>query len=198
TMELVAGADFLAHVRNGPGLPELTTQVGDTPSGSTPGPGAAPAEGLTAAQLARLRQAAGQLAAGLVALHEAGKLHRDIKPGNVLGPPEGRVVLLDFGLAAELDRRGLHQSTEQHVIGTVSYMAPEQAAGGALSPASDWYAVGVMLYAALTGRLPFTGGLLDVMVRKQEEEPPPPAVLVPGVPPDLREPTPPLLPPHPP
>jgi serine/threonine protein kinase len=188
TMELVDGVNFLAHVRpraEEPGAqPASTISSTDEPTGEWV-PINEPLRKVAPPPLHedRLRGALRQLAEGVSALHEAGKLHRDIKPTNVLVERGGRVVLLDFGLVAELEPTGLHQSTEPSVLGTVAYMAPEQAAGQPLSTASDWYSVGVMLYEALTGRLPFRGG--DVLLEKQQTEPRAPRELVPDIPDDL-------------
>lgn len=134
-------------------------------------------------RIERLRAALRQLAEGVHALHKQGKLHRDIKPSNILVTREGRVVILDFGLVTEVVPDDLLQSL--HVAGTPAYMSPEQGAGLPLSEASDWYGVGVILYQALTGRLPFSGKFLDVLVSKQKIEPPAPGELVRGIPEDL-------------
>ena len=125
TMEYVPGQTFLQYVRPGLGVDEP-----------------------------RLLKGLAQLATGLSFLHGKGKLHRDVKPSNVLVTPEERVVLLDFGLATEIEASKLGESIES--AGTPEYMSPEQARCEPLSVASDWYSVGVMLYQALTGRLPFS------------------------------------------
>ena len=135
--------------------------------------------------LNRLFNALRQVAEGLHALHQTGKLHRDIKPSNVLVTKEGRVVILDFGLVADIEHRGLYDSVT--LAGTPDYMSPEQGAQLPISEASDWYSVGVMLYQALTGRLPFTGKFFEVMVSKQNVDPPAPIEIVRGLPPELNE-----------
>lgn len=142
---------------------------------------------------ARLRAALVQLVHALRALHEFGTVHRDVKPGNVLVTTSGRVVLLDFGVALERDEepeptRGRDESrpqTRSEIVGTVAYMAPEQALGEEVSGASDLYAVGVMLYQALTGTLPFTGRMSEVLLAKVGRQPQPPQQLAPGIPDDL-------------
>ncbi|HKC11468.1 MAG TPA: serine/threonine-protein kinase, partial [Vicinamibacteria bacterium] len=175
TMELVDGVNFLWYVRGD----TYTDESSPTSALSSPTSSAQSdffrsavdkirvAKGSPTGALNpdRLRQALPQLAEGLLALHRAEKLHRDIKPSNVLVTREGRVVLLDFGLVTELAPEPTH-TLEQ--AGTPVYMSPEQAAGLPLTEASDWYNVGSMLYEALTGCLPFSGQLLDVMKRKQE------------------------------
>ena len=119
-------------------------------------------------------------ALGLAALHRAHKVHRDIKPSNILVTPEGRVVILDFGLVADLENR----LPEAHLVGTYSYMAPEQASLKPVGAPADWYSVGVLLYQALTARMPVPGTAREVLVMKQAFEPAPPSTLV-DVPPDL-------------
>jgi eukaryotic-like serine/threonine-protein kinase len=119
----------------------------------------------------RLRSALGQLAAAVGALHAAGKVHLDLKPSNVLVTEEGRVVVLDFGLVREL-ADGQESGTSSSLVGTPAYLAPEQAGGEQPTAACDWYAVGVMLFEALTGRLPFAGNPFKVLRDKQTQPAP--------------------------
>ncbi|NNE07773.1 MAG: serine/threonine protein kinase, partial [Gemmatimonadetes bacterium] len=147
----------------------------------------------------RLRDGLRQLVEGTNWLHDAGIVHRDLKPENVLVRPGGRVTLLDFGLVAPLAgvnplRGGVSfsgsspahgESTERRIVGSIGYMSPEQAADEPLTPATDWYAVGVILYRSLTGRLPFEGRAHEVLEAKQRIDPPAPAALFEGIPADL-------------
>jgi hypothetical protein len=136
----------------------------------------------------KLRRAFAQLAAGIQAIHDAGKLHRDLKPSNVMVTPEGRVVILDFGLASDKEIGGAGQTiTDGSVSGTPAYMSPEQAASRPATPASDWYAFGVMLFEVLTGRLPFEGNLPSVMYRKMHEDAPQASSFRQGIPGDLEQ-----------
>jgi len=205
TMELVEGVDFLSWVRRGAHAADVMVErsastLRASPAaviGQTSAAGSetlqsvaqhpdAPRPPLGADELdvPRLRQAMRQLAEGVACLHDAGMLHRDLKPSNVLVDRDGRVVIMDFGVSTELAAEALDPD-DRALIGTPSYMAPEQGARQALSPASDWYSVGVILYAALTGRLPFVGGQADILMDKQQFEPPPPDQIATGVPDDL-------------
>ena len=181
TMELIEGISFLDHVQGEPtNRSILPTRMDSCLEGAS---GRGRATPLGCEQAERLRHALAQLAAGVHFLHEAGKLHRDIKPGNVLVTRQGRVVLLDFGLAAELDRQQQHLSL--HLLGTLAYMSPEQAARKAIAPASDWYSVGVILYETLTGLLPFDGEGYEILQNKQRFDPPALSSVLPGTPEDL-------------
>ncbi|MCA9657999.1 MAG: serine/threonine protein kinase, partial [Myxococcales bacterium] len=119
----------------------------------------------------RTRNALRQLARGLMALHGAGKLHRDVKSPNVLVDAAERVVLLDFGLAADSYVYSVDKTYDEGILGTPAYMSPEQACGEQPTPASDWYAVGVILYECLCGDLPYTGSTLKIIAEKQQGEP---------------------------
>ncbi|HEX2573085.1 MAG TPA: protein kinase, partial [Polyangia bacterium] len=136
-------------------------------------------------QLDRLYPVLLQLRDGLEALHAAGTLHRDVKPSNVLVTEEGRVVLLDFGLARELTPPEAARRRETQIVGTPGYMSPEQMTGQPLTAASDWYSVGVMLYEALTGRLPFIGLSVELLLAQQQQDPPPPSRFAPDISPEL-------------
>jgi serine/threonine protein kinase len=131
---------------------------------------------------AKLRAALVQLAAGLSALHDAGLVHRDVKPSNVMVTPSGRVVLLDFGFVEDT----APQQRSHTIVGTPIYMAPEQALASEIGPPADWFSVGVILFEALTGQLPHDGDTpLALLMNKQTVVPPRVSSLAPHVPPDL-------------
>jgi WD40 repeat protein/tRNA A-37 threonylcarbamoyl transferase component Bud32 len=127
------------------------------------------------------------LARAVHAAHERGVVHRDLKPANVLMTADGVPKVTDFGLAKRLE--GAEPLTRPgHVMGTPTYMAPEQAdpRRGAIGPAVDVYALGTILYELLTGRPPFLGDTpLDTLLLVVREEPVPPTRLRPRVPRDL-------------
>jgi serine/threonine protein kinase len=196
TMELIDGADFLNYVRGRRSsvLEDATTE-GSTTGGSTligsrdrpfDEERALPRRAEVAGEdivvdYETLRRTVRQLGEGVAALHDAGKLHRDLKPSNVLITPEERVIVLDFGLATDV--AGFDK--KMTFGGTPAYMAPEQIAELPANEASDCYAIGVMLYEALTGTLPFSGNFYSMLMQKRTTEPRPALDLVPSIPKDL-------------
>ncbi|WP_328831945.1 MULTISPECIES: Stk1 family PASTA domain-containing Ser/Thr kinase [unclassified Streptomyces] len=117
--------------------------------------------------------------AALGAAHRAGFVHRDMKPENVLIGDDGRVKVADFGLVRSVDTV---TSTTGSVLGTVSYLAPEQIEGGNADPRVDVYASGVVLYEMLTGRKPHEGDSAAIVLYKHlHEDVPPPSAVVPGL-----------------
>jgi tRNA A-37 threonylcarbamoyl transferase component Bud32/tetratricopeptide (TPR) repeat protein len=182
TLELIDGVDFFSWVR--PATSQLAaTQAPTADLETTVRSPAPPSQRL---DLERLKAAFRQLAEGVSFLHSRDRVHRDLKPSNVMVTKEGRVVILDFGLVAELGGpRSLTEEQGRAIVGTVAYMAPEQAASGPIGPKCDWYAFGVMLFQALTGRLPFEGPPVDVMIDKQRRPAPSPKELNAAVPPEL-------------
>ena len=203
TMELVEGVDFVSYVRP-PGwrAPAATASERSTAAitksvivrgqqGYASGNGHASRVRAVEARVplstmvdeTRLRSGLQQLAQALHALHGAGMVHRDLKPSNVRVTAKGRVVLVDFGIAAEASVLG--DQPEGTISGTPAFMAPEQAASELPTAAADWYSFGVLLYLALTGQLPFAGTPELVLVAKQNEDAERPSALTEGVPEDL-------------
>lgn len=158
TMDLIEGDDFLSYVRPDDQFDE-----------------------------SRLRSCLAQLAKGVMELHRRGIIHRDLKPSNVLVSEAGRVTVLDFGLAAELQKAtDVTQTRSGMFAGTPRYAAPEQMFGER-TEASDWYAFGTMLYEALTGEAPFQGKDQVALLRQKQEQDPPPLAARKGLPSELAE-----------
>ena len=111
-----------------------------------------------------------QTCLGIGYAHRAGLVHCDVKPHNVLVTPDERVKVADFGIARAMSQVAQHEDV---VWGTPQYFAPEQAAGEPPTPASDVYAIGVMMFEMLTGRLPFEGDEPVVLALKHMQEAPP-------------------------
>ncbi|WP_030528458.1 serine/threonine-protein kinase, partial [Phycicoccus jejuensis] len=120
----------------------------------------------------RVRSVMAQAALALGAAHEAGVVHRDVKPANILLTADGTVKLTDFGIARALDGSGHTQTGE--VVGTPHYLSPEQALGEAATGASDLYALGIVSHEMLTGRRPFDRNTPVATALAQVNDPPPP------------------------
>lgn len=120
----------------------------------------------------------------LAAAHDAGILHRDVKPENVLLADDGRVKVADFGLARAINSETQHTATGGVLIGTVSYLSPELVVNGKADARADVYAVGVLIYELLTGHKPHQAASpIQVAYKHVHEDIPPPSASTPGIPP---------------
>ncbi|MFZ5895013.1 MAG: serine/threonine-protein kinase PknK [Myxococcota bacterium] len=191
TMELVHGKMLLDHLGvPDPSGPALLPTVASSDAATQPSSAErqlAHAMLRPALDTAALRDRFRQIIEAVAAVHRASKLHCDIKPSNILVEDSGRVVVLDFGVSTSFDRSAQHSTEGGEIGGTPEYMSPEQASAKPIGPASDWYSVGVVLYQALCGQLPFSGPPLELMRRKQSELPLPPSHYASDVPRDLEE-----------
>lgn len=121
---------------------------------------------------------------GLGEAHRAGLVHRDIKPENVLISDDGEVKLVDFGLVRAIAEAGITSTSV--ILGTASYLSPEQVAGGPTGPRSDVYSAGIMAFELLTGTTPFRGdNALAVAHQRLDQDVPPPSSVIDGVPPQF-------------
>jgi len=127
-----------------------------------------------------------QACEGLHYAHRHGVVHRDVKPGNLLRAREGEVKLADFGIAKATEQSSITQVGS--VLGTAAYLAPEQARGEEAGPRADLYALGVVAYQLISGRLPYEAtSLTELALKQQREEPPMLDTLVAAVGPELAE-----------
>ena len=129
-----------------------------------------------------------KLALALQEAHDHGVIHRDLKPGNIMVDGKGEPIIMDFGLACQIPKEGEARLTQSGMlVGSPAYMSPEQVQGdpGKIVPASDQYALGVILYELLTARLPFRGGITAVIGQILTEEPTPPSDLREGLDPRI-------------
>src|ERR1700685_1035210 len=126
----------------------------------------------------------GQACEGLHYAHRHGVVHRDVKPGNLLRSREGEVKLADFGIAKDTEQSSITQVGS--VLGTAAYLAPEQARGEEAGPSADLYALGVVTYQMISGRLPYEAtSLTELALKQQQEQPPRLDTLVAAVGPEL-------------
>ena len=183
TMEFVDGQPFHSALRmpcnSAPGKIAIQGPMTTIPHGGC--------DTWTVDALRRFCDAAGQVVEGVWTLHDAGFIHCDLKPLNVLVAASGRVVVLDLGLALKLQGGNLNATVPAPFAGTLAYMAPEQSAGQPLTCAADWFSFGVMLYQTLTGSLPFAGRGMELVDAPRTVSPVPPNLLGLCIPDDLSD-----------
>jgi TolB-like protein/Tfp pilus assembly protein PilF len=155
--------------------------------------------GRESVQLSEAVEIAIQVASALAAAHEAGVIHRDVKPGNIMLRPDGYVKVLDFGIAKLAEQEApatmpkdeallLVETNLGSILGTVPYMSPEQACGAPADKRTDIWSLGVVLYEMATGHAPFSGDTpREVMSSILEKEPPPLTHYIPHAPAELQQ-----------
>ncbi|MGK3983553.1 protein kinase [Sorangium sp. So ce136] len=185
-MELLQGSTLRTHINLR--AVAMTDMLADTvrvlPS-SGPGAALAAAPPRATEELPALLAMVGNLCAPLAYLHGNGIVHRDLKPENIFIQPDGFPVLVDFGISAQFcGARGREElSVDRQVIGSISYMAPEQIRGELSDPRADLYALGCILYECVTGHPPFVGvSFTDVLEKHLHQLPAPPSRSADGVP----------------
>ena len=131
----------------------------------------------------KVAQIGSQIAQALSVAHRHDIIHRDIKPQNIMVQPDGNIKVMDFGIARA---KNSHLTQDNSVLGTAHYVSPEQAQGKDLGPTSDLYSLGVVMYEAATGRLPFEGDdAVSVALKQVNEQPVPPRSINPNLDPAL-------------
>ena len=131
----------------------------------------------------KVAQIGSQIAQALSVAHNHDIIHRDIKPQNIMVQPDGNIKVMDFGIARA---KNSHLTTDNSVLGTAHYVSPEQTQGKPLGPTTDLYSLGIVMYEAATGRVPFDGdNAVTVAMKQVTEQPVPPSQINPNVDPQL-------------
>ena len=131
----------------------------------------------------KVAQIGSQIAQALSVAHRHDIIHRDIKPQNIMVQPDGNIKVMDFGIARA---KNSHITTDNSVLGTAHYVSPEQTQGKDLGPTTDIYSLGIVMYEASTGRVPFDGDdAISVALKQVNEQPMPPSQINPAVDPSL-------------